>query len=313
MARHSAAPPSAEPLIVERIAAAMPTLTPIHRRMAEYVLANLFHAATMRIDELAQAVDTSVATANRFARALGFDGYPALREALVRGFEATLAPVERLRSAQASPASGGELLGASLAQAEVNLQHTRTSIDNAAAEAAVEAIVAARRVFVIGSGASAFLASLMEHGLLPYHDNVQSLALIGGPTHAARRLFSAGKDDLVIGIAFPRYVDDTIELSRRAASLGARVLALTDSPASPLAQFADLALYIRSERRLAANSDAAVLTVIEALCDAVAHRTKRSVQAATEMTEFVLPWLTPEQHAAAPTPAAQSKRAKKTS
>ncbi|WP_028225320.1 MurR/RpiR family transcriptional regulator [Paraburkholderia ferrariae] len=313
MARHSAAPPSAGPLIVERIAAAMPTLTPIHRRMAEYVLANLFHAATMRIDELAQAVDTSVATANRFARALGFDGYPALREALVRGFEATLAPVERLRSAQESPASGGELLGASLAQAEVNLQHTRASIDNAAAEAAVEAILAARRVFVIGSGASAFLASLMEHGLLPYHDNVQSLALIGGPTHAARRLFSAGKDDLVIGIAFPRYVDDTIELSRRAASLGARVLALTDSPASPLAQFADLALYIRSERRLAANSDAAVLTVIEALCDAVAHRTKRSVQAATEMTEFVLPWLTPERHAAAPTPAAQSRRAKKTS
>jgi DNA-binding MurR/RpiR family transcriptional regulator len=132
----------------------------------------------------------------------------------------------------------------------------------------------------------------MEHGLLPYHNNVQSLALIGGPTHAARRLFSAGEGDLVIGIAFPRYVDDTIQLARRAASLGARVLALTDSVNSPLGQFADLTLCVRSERRLAANSDAAVLAVIEALCDAVAYRTKRSAKAAADMTEFVLPWLT---------------------
>ena len=72
----------------------MPTLTPIHRRMGDYVLANLFRAATMRIDELASVVGASVASANRFARALGFDGYPQFREALVCGFEATLAPVE---------------------------------------------------------------------------------------------------------------------------------------------------------------------------------------------------------------------------
>jgi hypothetical protein len=70
-----------------------------------------------------------------------------------------------------------------------------------------------------------------------------------------------------------------------------RVVALTDSAASPLAQVADLVLTIRTERRLAANCDTAVLAVIEALCDAVAHRAKRSVEAASGLTEFVLPWL----------------------
>jgi DNA-binding MurR/RpiR family transcriptional regulator len=300
MASHpSAASSPAGTTIAALIAAAMPTLTPIHRRMGEYVQANLFRAATMRIDELADAVGSSVATANRFARALGFDGYPSFRGALVRGFEATLAPVERLRSAQESPASGDELLAASLEQAAVNLRLTRDAIDGTAADAAVEAILTARRVFVLGSGASAFLAGLMEHGLLPYHDNVQSLAMVGGPTHAARRLFSAGEGDLVIGIAFPRYVDDTVQLARQAASLGARVLALTDNVNSPLGQFADLTLCIRSERRLAATSEAAVLAVIEALCDAVAFRAKRSAQAAAEMTEFVLPWLTDPQSAPA--------------
>ncbi|CAD6556682.1 MurR/RpiR family transcriptional regulator [Paraburkholderia metrosideri] len=292
MNHHSSAASSpAEQAIAAHIAKAMPTLTPIHRRMGEYVLANLFRAATMRIDELANVVGASVATANRFARALGFDGYPQFREALVRGFEATLAPVERLRSAQESLAPGDDLVDASLEQAASNLNATRTAIDRAAADAAVEAIIAARRVFVLGYGASAFLAGLMEHGLTPYHDNVQSLALMGGPTHAARRLFASNEGDLVIGIAFPRYVEDTIELARRAASRGARVMALTDGPHSPLAQFASLSLHIRADRRLAANADSAVLAVIEALCDAVAYRTKRSVKAAAEVSEFVLPWL----------------------
>jgi DNA-binding MurR/RpiR family transcriptional regulator len=249
-----------------------------------------------------------VATANRFARALGFDGYPQFREALVRGFEATLAPVERLRSAQESLAAGDALVDASLEQAANNLHATRTAIDRAAADAAVEAIIAARRVFVLGYGASAFLAGLMEHGLMPYHDNVQSLALIGGPSHAARRLFASNERDLVIGIAFPRYVEDTIELARRAASRGARVLALTDGPRSPLAQFANLSLFIRADRRLAANADSAVLAVIEALCDAVAYRAKRSVKAAADVSEFVLPWLVEPQgdaaHAAGDAPRA---------
>ena len=317
MANRPSSPDTAEAEIVARIAAAMPDLTPGHRRMAEYVLANLFHAATMRIDELASAVGASVATANRFARALGFDGYPQFREALVRGFEATLAPVERLRSAQESPASGAEPFGASLEQAELNLRSSRQSIDSAAATAAVEAILSARRVFLIGSGTSAFLAGLMENSLLPYLDNVQALNAIGGPTHAARRLFGVNRDDLVIGIAFPRYVDDTIKLTRHAANQGARVLALTDSADSPLARIADLTLLIRSERRLAANSEAAVLAVIEALCDAVALRTKHSVEAAAAITESVLPWLystaTPSTRHAPVEPSNPSSQTKKKS
>ncbi|QSN63632.1 MurR/RpiR family transcriptional regulator [Caballeronia sp. M1242] len=284
-------PASADELISTRIAAAMPMLTPIHQRMGAFVLANLFRSATMRIDELADAVGASIATANRFARALGFSGYPAFREALVRGFEATIAPVERLRSSLESPASGAEVFESSLAQAAANVRLAQTSVDAAKAEALVEAVLSAQRVFVLGYGASAFLAGLMEHGLTPYCANVQSLALHGGPSHAARRLFTASRDDVLVAIAFPRYVDDTIALARQARQRGVRVVALTDSGASPLACIADLVLTIRAERRLAANCDTAVLAVIEALCDAVAHRAKRSVEAASGLTEFVLPWL----------------------
>ncbi|MBN3820275.1 MurR/RpiR family transcriptional regulator [Paraburkholderia sp. Se-20369] len=284
----------AEPSIAARIAAAMPALTPIHRRMGEYVLANPFRAATMRIDELAQAVNASIATANRFAKALGFDGYPAMRAALVRGFEATLGPVERLRSAQEHEAGvrGAAWIDAVFDQAVENLEHTRAQLNAPQVEAAVEAIVAARRVLILGAGSSAFLAGLMEHGLSVCHDDVQSLALLGGPSHAARRLYTADARDLVIAIAFPRYVEDTMELARRAAARGAQVRALTDGPDSPLAPIASLTLYVSAHRRFAATSEAAVLAMIEALIDAVALRTHRSAKAAAEMTEFLLPWLT---------------------
>ncbi|AOI62821.1 transcriptional regulator [Burkholderia territorii] len=296
-----------ESAIAERIAAAMPRMTPIHRRMGEFVLANPFRAATMRIDELAQAVNASIATANRFAKALGFDGYPAMRAALVRGFEATLGPVERLRSAQEQEQEheqgvrGAAWIDAVFDQAVANIENTRAQLDAADVEAAVEAIVGARRVLILGAGSSAFLTGLMEHGLSVCHDNVQSLALLGGPSHAARRLYTADSRDLVIALAFPRYVKDTIELARRAAARGARVLGISDGPGSPLAPIASLNLYVKAERRFAATSEAAVLTMIEALIDAVALRTHRSAKSAAEMTEFLLPWLV---HPQAAVPAA---------
>jgi DNA-binding MurR/RpiR family transcriptional regulator len=277
--------------ISERIARALPTLTPAHQRMAQYVLENPFRAATMRIDEFATAVDVSVATANRFARALGFEGYPQFRTELVRGFEATLAPVERLRDELARPTTAAEVFAASFEDGIRNLEATRRAIDPAACERAVSAILEAERVYVMGFGASGFLAGLLQHGLEMHCRMVTSVSAAGGASHAGRQLFKLQPQDLVIAIAFPRYVTDTMLLAQRVKDHGGRLLALTDGPASPLAPLADYTLYANAGYRFSANSDATVLALIEALCGAVAHRSARSVKAAAEMTEFLLPWL----------------------
>ena len=91
--------------IAIRIGRARPTLTRSHQQMADYVMAHPLQAATMPIDELAAAVGVSVATANRFARAIGLDGYPMLRAELVKGFEAMLAPIEKMRIRVEKPSS----------------------------------------------------------------------------------------------------------------------------------------------------------------------------------------------------------------
>src|SRR5690606_6046291 len=87
----------ASPSVAARIARAQPNLSRAQHRMAEYVLAHQFRVATMTIDEFAAAVGVSVASANRFARALDLPGYPQFRAELARGFESALEPVEKVR------------------------------------------------------------------------------------------------------------------------------------------------------------------------------------------------------------------------
>lgn len=279
------------PSMAQRIARALPTLTRSHQQVAKYVLAHPLQVATMPIDELAATVGVSLATANRFARALEFDGYPQFRAALVLGFEATLAPVEKLRSKLEHPATVNDVFDIALSEIARNLEATRQSLDAQSCEQAVDAILKARRIFIIGYGSSSWLGGLLQRQLDLYCDNVQLLASIEGSSNGARMLSRLRPQDLVIAIAFPRYFSDTVLLASRAHEAGVPVLALTDTPASPLASMATVALYAQTDSPYFSNSEASVLALIEALCSAVSHCAKGSLQAAARLTESVLPWL----------------------
>jgi DNA-binding MurR/RpiR family transcriptional regulator len=279
------------PSMAQRIARAMPSLTRSHQQVADYVLAHPLKVATMPIDELASTVGVSVATANRFARALDFDGYPQFRAALVLGFETALAPVEKLRSKLERPATVAGVFDSALVAMAGNIEATRQALDAQSCQQAVEAILKARRIFIIGYGASSWLGGLLQRSLELYCDHVQLLASIESSSYAARRLGGLTPADLVIAISFPRYFSDTVMLAGRVRAAGVPLLALTDSPASPLAPLASVALYAQTHSQYFSNSEAGVLVLIEALCSAVAHSAKGSLQAATQLTESVLPWL----------------------
>ena len=267
------------------------SLSKAHRKTADYVLSNVFRSATMSIDELANAVGISIATANRFARALGFDGYPQFRAELVSGFEAMLAPIDNLRTEIERPATSIEVIAGSLNEDMTNLDATRRALLPELCNQAVQMILKAERIYIVGYGASAFLGGLMAHGLDPFCKTIQCTVGSGGPSHVARQLFKYTERDLVIGISFPRYADDVITMLRQVREKNVPTLAITDAPSSPLASHADLTLYAQTRRQFSPNSEGAALCLIEALCSAVAHQTKAPVHAASEMTKFVLPWL----------------------
>ncbi|CFN70228.1 transcriptional regulator [Bordetella pertussis] len=259
--------------IADRIARAQPAFSRTQHRMAEYVLAHQFRVATMTIDEFAVAVGVSVATANRFARVLELPGYPQFRAELARGFESALEPVEKLRIELAHSASAAQVFAATLQEDIYNAQMTLQALDAGACERAVEAILNAERVFIIGFGASGFLAGP------------------GGVSHAARQMSRMTSRDLVIALAFPRYLADTVTLANAAKLAGVPVLVLTDKPTSPLAPCATVALYAHMSRQLSSNAETAALGLIEALSAAVAHRAKNSIAAAAGVAQSVMPWL----------------------
>lgn len=275
--------------VAQRIART--ALSPSHRQIAEYVLEQPLKVAAMPIDELAAKVGVSVATANRFARALGFEGYAQFRASLVLGFESALAPVERLRSKLEHSADAVDVLAATLAEMIRNIERTRDGLDAAECARAVKAVLGAKRVFVIGFGSSSWLGGLLARNLELYCENVQLLSSVEGSSYAARAIHRLKPGDLAIAIAFPRYLSDTVLLARRAHEAGAELLALTDGASSPLAALADIALYASTDSQYYANSEASVLALIEALSSAVAHASEHSVKAAAQVAEAVLPWL----------------------
>lgn len=279
------------PSMAQRIARLLPSLTRSHRQMADYVLAHPLQAAIMPIDELAGTLGVSVATANRFARALEFDGYQQFRAALVLGFESTLAPVEKLRSNLEQPTTVADVFAAALQENQRNIDLTRQSLDADSCQQAVKAILSAKRIYIVGFGASSWLGGLLQRNLDLYCDNVQLLASIESSSYGARTLTKLQPTDLLIAIAYPRYFSDTVFLTRRAREAGVPVLALTDRVTSPLAPLATVALYAHTDSQYFANSEASALALIEALCSAVAHSAKNSVKAATQLAESVLPWL----------------------
>ncbi|MFM9923540.1 MurR/RpiR family transcriptional regulator [Variovorax sp. H27-G14] len=277
--------------VAQRIAQALPRLTRSHRQVADYVLQHRLQVAMLPIDELAAAVGVSVATANRFARALGFDGYATFRAELVRGFEPLVAPVERLLGNLERPTTVAEVFSIALDESRRNIESTRQTLDYAACEAAVERIGKARSVYIAGFGASGWLAGLLQHGLDGSCKDVRLLPGVSGVTYAARTLMHAGPQDLFIGLTFPRYLIDTVALAQIARDQGCGVLALTDRPTSPLAPLADVALYCQTETSYRPNCETSVLALIEALTSAVSLRAPNPVQSARRSLQVLQPWL----------------------
>ncbi|MBV8620333.1 MAG: MurR/RpiR family transcriptional regulator [Curvibacter sp.] len=303
--------------VLQLVARRAPELPAALQRMARAVLAHPFRAATLGIEEFAREVSVSVATANRLARSLGFAGYPQFRAELASGFEAILAPVESLRHKLEQPASTLQTMCASLHETRSNLERTQQALQAQPCEAAVHLLGAAQQVLTLGWGSSAYLAGLLQHELEPYCPQVYCLAQAGGPSHAARQLFKRGPSDVLVAMAFPRYVSDTVELARLARQRGMKVLALTDKPSSPLVELADVTLYAHTDCQVAATSNASALALLEALVAAMARASSGAVEQGRELARSVMPWLhletpavprprAPRRPAGAPSPAAQA-------
>lgn len=278
-------------VVARRIADKYGDMTGAVRRFADVVKAEPLKVARMSIHEAVVGADVSVATANRFARLIGFSGYAEFRAELIRGFEKLFEPVDAMKRHRAEAGSAFEVLEASLREDIANIEATLRSLDPEATERAVDMIARAEKVFVLGFENAAQLSGMLACGLEMTGIPTRSPENGGGMVGVARQLFKYGPKDLLIPIAFSLYMRDTIVMTRYARRAGIPVLAITDFLDSPLVPLADQTLFVTAYHSMHPPSDTAILSLIEALIAAVARQRPGAPEVAEKFASFAYPWM----------------------
>lgn len=272
-----------------------------NRAIAEYLVRNPLRITALGIEELAAATGVSAATLSRFARALGYSAYPDLRAAVADAVQLLLKPVEKLRSSiertndRSSPRDRrsrvDDEIVAGMEAALTNARVAAQGLDARTIQRAVATLTGAREVFTLGFGLSAHLAALLALDLQPFCDRVTNVVDFGGTEVAAGRLMSLTTRDVLLVISFPRYAADAIRLANFARDAGAKVIAVTDSPASPLATTADQLLFAPAQHPVLSSSLVSAMVVIEAIVVALMLSNPDNVRKASKLTQAISAYL----------------------
>ncbi|HIS92772.1 MAG TPA: MurR/RpiR family transcriptional regulator [Candidatus Alectryocaccomicrobium excrementavium] len=248
-------------------------LSKSHRRIAECIVQHYDKAAFMTASKLGQYVGVSESTVVRFAAALGYEGYPQLQKALQELIRHRLTASQRFE--MTSDMDHSQVLAKVLKADMHNIRTTMDEIDIQVFEAAIDKILQARQIYVLGLRASAPLAQFLAHYLKYIFPNVTLVT--SGISDVFEQLMRINDEDLLIGISFPRYTSRTLEALEFAKKRGAALLAITDGPLSPLHSVADLCLMAKSDMASFVDSLCAPLSLINALIVALGQRRRQQV------------------------------------
>ena len=253
----------------------MPSFSKGQRLIARFILDSYDKAAFMTASRLGKTVNVSESTVVRFAAELGYDGYPSMQKALQEMIRGKLTSIQRMEVA--NDRIGDQDVLSTVLQADMEkIRLTLEETDREDFDQAVDAILSARRIYIVGARSAAALAEFLGFYFRLIFDEVvlvQTTSVSG----TFEQMLRVGEEDVVIGISFPRYSSQTVQAMRFARDRGARVLAITDSAASPLTGTASVTLTAKSDMASFVDSLVAPLSLINALIVAVGRRKKTDV------------------------------------
>ncbi len=255
------------------------------RLIARYIMEHFDKAAFMTASKLGMTVGVSESTVVRFASEVGFEGYPELQRALQELIRNKLTTVQRMDATSAQLVDSN-VLDKVLGKEIEHIRRTMEESDRTAFAAAVDSICYARTIYIIGIRSSMALATFLSF----YFNHIfPSVRLINTTSRAEmfEQIMRINSEDVFIGISFPRYSKRTVQASQYARTNGARVIAITDSNKSPLAQAADHLLLARGDMVSFVDSLVAPLALINALIVAVGMKKRDEVAHTYERLERI--------------------------
>lgn len=248
-------------------------LTPTQRRIAHSLVQHAPSAAYLSAAEVAELAGVSQPSVTRFAMALGYAGYPALRREL-----RTLVGVD------AAPADSFDNPMQRALRAET--RHLERMADQLGSldsvRQAAHLLAASRPLPVLGLRAAGPLAGYFGYFAAKVHPDVR--VFDGGGTMLLDRLDQAraAGATALLTIVLPRYPRETLDLVREAKNAGLAIVALTDSAVSPVAECADVVLPAPVGTQLVFDLHtgpmAMAMVLLQAMCDAAPERAQRRLE-----------------------------------
>lgn len=271
--------------ILSMIQEGLPTFSKGQKLIAHFVLNSYDKAAFMTASKLGKTVNVSESTVVRFAAELGFDGYPAMQKALQEMIRNKLTSLQRMEVSEGRMGDYDVLPMVMHSDIE-KIRMTLEGIDQESFRASVDAIVSARRIYVLGVRSSAALANFISFYFNLIFGNVTQVTS-SSVSEMFEQILHASEGDVVIGISFPRYSQRTVEAMQYVRSRGATVIAITDSMASPLTASASYHLLAKSDMASFVDSLVAPLSLINALLVAVGRKNSDQLSRTFETLEQI--------------------------
>lgn len=271
--------------LTNRINERYSTMSKGQKLLASYITDYYDKAVFLTASKLGEVVGVSESTVVRFAAQLGYKGYPEFQKALEEMVRNKLSSIQRMEVTYGRIGRSGILNSVLHADME-KIKGTLEKIDQNAFELAVETILSAKRIYVVGIRSCAPLAGFLAFYLNLMFDDVVQLH-----TNSSSELFEQmvriGKEDVIIGISFPRYSMRTLKALEFANNRSAKVITLTDSVHSPMNLYSSCNLIADSDMASIVDSLVAPLSVINALIVALCMRKQDEVAATLEMLEDI--------------------------
>ena len=271
--------------LINRINEKYSSMSKGQKLLSTYITDNYDKAVFLTAEKLGKVVGVSESTVVRFATHLGYRGYPEFQKALEELVRNKLNSIQRMEVTYGR-ISQSKILDTVLQSDAEKIKSTLEQIDQNAFESALDIILNAKHIYIVGIRSCAPLASFMSFYFNLMFDNVHLLHT-SSSSELFEQMVRIGKEDVIIGISFPRYSMRTLKAMEFANNRSAKVITLTDSVHSPMNLYSSCNLIADSDMASIVDSLVAPLSVINALIVALCMKKQNEVAKTLEMLEDI--------------------------
>ena len=261
--------------------------TATQKRFVRYILSNKYEASFLPAYEIANEINANSSTLVRFAKSIGYKGYPELQKDLGRlvideiRYSGQLEKAKRFKKTEEK-----NIIQVSLNKTYRNIVELLDNIDEESINLFSEAICSSRKKIIIASRSSYSTGHFLYFELKKILPNVQFLS---DYDHGFYDVFEdLNQRDLIIAISVPRYTKITIDFAQYAAQRKLKIVSITDSRISPLFPLSSVCLFAPTQSATFHNSNVTLMTLADAIIAQVFYKKRKMAISRLEREEKIL-------------------------